>query len=60
MVASTTAMYCQPKYSAKITETMVSSRISGPIDNNMNRNRKSTPLTPRSITRLNPPVLRVM
>ena len=60
MVASTITMYCQPKYKAKITEIMLSSRISGMIENSMNRNRKSTPLTPRSMTRESPPVLRVM
>jgi hypothetical protein len=43
-----------------MTETIESSRISGPMENSMKRRRKSTPFTPRSMMRLRPPVLRVM
>ncbi len=43
-----------------MTEMNSSSSISGPIENNKNRSKNSTPLTPRSMIRLKPPVLREM
>ena len=60
IVVTTTTKYQISKTRNNIIATSVNSIINGIIENSINLSRKSTPLTPRSITRLNPPVLRDM